>query len=234
MPAFKSPKSIRDDIRGAVTSLAERCRMHVRQDMTMDDVMELVIRPEDRDLIRQASTLVQNDSAHVWLPSGVNIIVYAGSAPWAPLMPAYCRKKADILAGPETAAHRKFDRIVSRYRQIAEEFGLVMAVFEALNERCATPAVVRYFFEGILPLLKLARHTDKADALATLKAPREFPSLPPSLRSAAVTADGLIARALLYPSTSSAPVPSVSVGLDSTFEIEARIPWDPAVPLPRV
>lgn len=231
MPAFKEDPA--NEIRQAIRALAGRARVHIRQDLTVEDVLTLIVRPEHREVVVQAGDLGRRESFLASVAGDIQISVTKTAGAWVPVMPWYCERDAPILVGPEHPARQKLDRIISRWRENAEDFGLALAVFDKLNEISPNPKTLRYFWDGIVPLLKMALLDKTAQAVAELKAPRHIPDTSLALRNAAARTEGIIAKTLLYPPSTRQEL-HVVAACSNNWRPAATIPWNPGAPLPRV
>jgi hypothetical protein len=201
--------------------------------LTSQQMLDMFVVPEDRDLCRRGAELFRvypgGNIIAPWDVGGEKVKLCftiqgsgKGSDPF--LIPRYAgsyRYDED----PETVA--KITAWATWRLQMAYEWSLVQAVFQELYERCKTPTQMRAFWE---PTVTLHAENESmeltTDEIREWKPTRNLPKLPRELRACIRQTETTVARALLLPKKSEGPTPSdpqVSLKLEH-YEVKKK-PW---------
>jgi hypothetical protein len=87
----------------------------------------------------------------------------------------------------------------SKRMELENKWFLHWKALDHLNDKCETPAQVRFFTPAIITFLEMAHEEEKAEKVRTFKVPRNLPTLSPSHREQLKLVTHDIAKALLTP-----------------------------------
>lgn len=190
----------------SVRKLYARQIAYKSNDLTPEDLLELFVRPEHRQMVVEVVNLC-GVSGQVWFQhklwlGDAGMVVGVNYAPNGDhpgfAKPSYCGK--ELHARPDSPALRKLTEWASWRLRMGQDWGLVLAVLIKLNSLCGTPSELRFIWPSILPLLSFNEATrDAAVALEQFRTPRAFPTVPGPLLEASRHCAGVIAKALLLP-----------------------------------
>jgi hypothetical protein len=176
--AFSS--SILSNILGGLTKIVQRHYAHAKQPFSADELAKLFLEPDDRALLQGSFAKAA--------PRGVTWEFYTarpGEHPEYPKAPVFqwswdnrteggffVFKNNTSDQGIYTFAHDAPTDLIERYlmtttdmMDIAARFGQVRHVIHKLNVICKTPAQMRYYLPGLIPLLELGGQQGLADEL---------------------------------------------------------------------
>ena len=185
-------------IEESILSLRARYLQTLSNDFTLQDVMDVFVRPEWHERSKEAFRDFEADAPHSIRfspPSSLPGLELRAAYNWAARRdfsgnnPAYRNTECD--------AYKRFVAWCTERRDIGIKFGLVRAVHRELMYRCANPHEVRYFW----PCVRMLLHMAGDSFAAKLEKPRHIPeyTLPKSLRDAAYEAHTLVVSTLMLP-----------------------------------
>jgi hypothetical protein len=203
MPCF-SAKRI-ELLQGTIRDLHRRVLHHHRSDLTSDDAIQLFVRPEHRELVREVAKIARSMdvggeftvslAAPGDEPLKVSIAVTRSRDGF--LVPDYA---GDEIFNLESDVGQRLLKWVKRRLQHTKEWTLTLAVFNELAQVCTTPKQMRFLWPSIVALLGMTEGLESvADSVREFKAPSDLPSLHPALRDACRETSTVISRALLLP-----------------------------------
>lgn len=185
-------------------------------EVTQEDLISLFVKPEHRDAVRVAKDLYPWSHGHystvrVQVPAGRKLCVGQGGATTPVLFPVYNRQnyhQPDITIQEDVRPDlwERFNNFVQRQIVIFGQYELTYQVMRKLNEICASPSQMRFFWPAIEVLAAHAGARDNKETLvkavmANSKAP--VPRISPALRqacqdtSAVITAQQMMGKSTL-------------------------------------
>jgi len=219
-------------VQGAIIAMRNKARDYTTIDVSNDDLFKAFVHAGDRDLLVKAAELTEWSfgralSFRMDSTKGGRVHCVAnliGGTPW--LVPKYTgtgRFTQDIPEGVAENIRRHVDRMVD----IEHAFGCTWDLFNHLNTVCSSPEQVRFYFGGIVPLLKFTEDEQcklVATKLAQAKMPRSLPRLDPPMREFARYATRRCSMVMLL--TGEKPKPGeVTMGI--TGVVGCPTPWAP-------
>jgi hypothetical protein len=245
MPCF-SPKRI-NLLQDTIRDLHRRVIHHHRSGLTNDDVIQLFVRPEHRELVREVAKVARN----INLGGEFTVSVAAPGDEPLKVTIAVTRSKDGFLV-PDYAGTVAFDvdegeagqrllKWVKRRLQHSKEWTLTLAVFNELAQVCTTPKQMRFLWPSIVALLGMTEGLESvADSVREFKAPSDLPSLHPALRDACRETSTVISRALLLPKIGDSVMPTAGpITLRGGFYgdengAKSPCPWRPYQHMPQL
>ena len=235
MTAFSRGRA--HQIRTVISRLGSRIVNSHRSDMTSDELFELYTKEQDRPILTKVFDLVQLGSdqrswSHDYkvAKGTVNVTIYVdhskGDKKW--LVPKYAEKGPVEGANPEILA--KFDKWVQKRIALGIECGMVTAVFEELNWRCASPAAVKFYMPAVIDCIDMIEDDQGArelrEKLDTTKKVPPLPSLPPAMSEVLASVSATVARARLMDKKSEERISGkVRFSLGSPSKGMGETPW---------
>ena len=177
-------------ITGAIASEWRKAREYTRVDVTSDDFLSLYVRPSDRATLVYAAEVAgfsntPNFMSKWKLADGTRMGFHALNIKGTPfVVPKYI---TDGVIQPDVDEH-VFQKVSTFFERQADNdrvFGMMWNAFYDLNKVCTNPQQVRFYFPGIVHLLKATGDeacSKQAEKLKEVKVPRGLPAIPLELR----------------------------------------------------
>lgn len=172
-------------------------------ELTPNDIYHLLVRPEHVTKLREVDEVVGRVQTHrdvgfLMRSSGIQIGLQVSFAePLHRLIPAYISAGPHKDADPELLA--EVQAWVDRRVEIGMAFAKVKELFRVLNWRLSNPAQMKFYFEGIITLMRSSDMEAQAMKLMGGAFPANIPSIAPELRALGIEATKTLSRFLLLP-----------------------------------
>ena len=240
MAAFS--KRMTSLLQHAAGRLSRRILGAYRCDLTSDDLFEVFVKPEHREILTEVLELASINAMSAYIDFFVDDVdgcgqvrvnfdakFVSGARKW--LVPGYARDGMIKDGDPEIAD--KVRRWIEKRIRLGYECALVVSVFNELNWRCSA-AALKYFMPSVIDLLDVVEGSE-----ADVKSARELreklegvkvpglPLLPPGLEGALDGVKVTIARARLLgkiSEDSAYGAGAVSASI-TPWDTAARTPW---------
>lgn len=185
-------------------------------DVTQEELISLFVKPEHREAVRIAKDFYPWSGGHystvrVQVQGGRKLSIGQGGPMPPVLFPVYNRQnyhQPDITVQEDVSPDlwEKFNNFVQSQIIIFNQYELTFQVMRKLNEICASPSQMRFFWPAVEVLAAHAAARDNKDTLvkavmANSKAP--VPRISPALRqacqdtSAVITAQQMMGKSTL-------------------------------------
>jgi hypothetical protein len=205
-----------NNVKNAIVKAAAEQRWMITRDIHLSEVLQLYIKPQDRDPLKQAFNEVEFNSINQVLHVKVDVpseyrpvadqkpgVIYEWdwdmSKPDGFFVPKYGSKACAIQPDAPPELVEKYTEINQRLQRVNYEFGLVRHVFTCLNKNgfCNTPQQMRFVWPAIRHLVdrfdeKLGRSLVDASPRAGDKA-----RVPPEIADYMVPTVNIMAKSLL-------------------------------------
>lgn len=215
MPAFSDKKHAH--LNSRIKELAELSLSWRRCPLDHDDILQLFVREQDREVLTQAAALARpmSEQKLTSILNGMTLNLRVFSSAESPfLVPTYA---GPLVEGAEqTKAYEKLVRFAQGVAEVKREWAVVSAVFERLNWECTSPFQVRAMFPAIATLFG----SDKAYAadvtrLGNAKAVKDLPPFSIAFRKACIAAAGTVTKGSMLP-VDKVPPGNKQVGMSLT------------------
>ena len=233
-----------EQIKTVIRRLGARLINTCAHNFTTDELFQLYVKPSDQEVLSRVFEIAYMSAGEGVAFSfrrkikdgevtiATSAMFAKGSRRW--LAPRYIDGGPVEGAPPELVA--KLDKWCVKRLALGVEIGLVMAVFDDLNWRCASAPAVAFFVPSVVSMIGLIEGDESArlfqDKLTNAKLPN-LPSLPAPLRETCRTIGPTVARALLlekkYEET---PDGGVQMTLTSASRALATTPWGTSLWVP--
>lgn len=214
LPDTRAFKAKSDVIEVEIKNMRDHSRTFNPCPLTMDEWLEVLVRPEDREMATKARTIFKNhlggsfeatfrDMCGFTKPGKLVATLSTTGEP-AFLLPDYVTDSRAFRPhdGSFSPAAMKLKNWVAENTDHINAWGLVLATFRELNMICGKPEQVRFYWPSVLVFLnRIEGMKDMAEKLTPWKALSYVPSIPRELMEACRETAGIVSQALLFPST---------------------------------
>lgn len=205
MPAFSDKKY--SHLESRISTLAHLALSWRRCPLDHDDIVQLFVREEDREVLTRAAELAIPWEYMRFTTNLEGASVSVGVTP-SPERPIIIPRYAGPLVrdAEETKAYEKISRYVNALSELKRDWAIVQAVVERLQITCTSPTQVRAMFPAIATLFG----TDEAFAadvarLGSAKAVKDLPPTSIAFRKACAQAAGTVTKASMLPQDKTPP-----------------------------
>lgn len=232
MPAFSSKRYA--IIYNALNQLSSRFLDNFPCPLTPDEVQEMVIKSEHRELAAHANALYNPDSRiqdfniSIAVPTqygNVGVTLHNRNGHRF-LFPHYL--KGNNFTPEASPTLDKIQNWLKDRIRNGLEWGLVRDVFDYLNDACETPQQLRFYFPGVVTLMMNTKDDailSLANKLRTTRIPSEYISMTPQIKEALAQANATLALVQLIGAPRDAQHDcSAGFGYQSTSMIRVKSP----------
>lgn len=187
MPAFAHKRY--HAIRNIIEQMADKFNDMFPCPVTEAEVEEMITRPEDRPILRQAIEILNPERTasthHIALHFRTKEHQYQEAVMYSKdgfsfLVPHYIRQSRNAYVPNTSPVTERITKWIDERIQRGREWGLVRDTYDYLNNVCESPQQMRFYFPGIVTLMVNSKDEQVvalANKLRTTKAPTNYLSL---------------------------------------------------------
>lgn len=190
-----------------------------RSPLTHEDLMQLVVDPQDYDVVKRASSLFErysfykSDAAAFEVNVSDKLVDVAISQNASPsfLMPKYA-KKLSPSAPPEVI--HKLVEYLRDYTELSRQYGRVREVFRQLNLLCEAPSQVKFLWPAIELIVNQVKDNEQRKRMQTRisgNSRKSLPLVPAALRAACRETAATLAMWQMLPVSPTEPASATNV-----------------------